>query len=128
MTTTNKVLIEVRGVRVKANHGWYEEERVNGNDFEVDICLTLKNNHGKNTADELNNTLNYEQVYAIILEEMAITSKLLEEVLTRMEARIRSFESVEAGEIRLCKLNPALLAQAEKVCVRYVWGEQRNCF
>ena len=128
MTTTSKVLIEVRGVRVRANHGWYDEERVNGNDFEVDVCLTLKNNLGKNTADELTNTLNYEQIYSIILEEMAITSKLLEEVLTRMEARIRSFESVEAGEIRLCKLNPALLAQAEKVCVRYVWSDQRNCF
>ena len=53
MTTTSKVLIEVRGVRVRANHGWYDEERVNGNDFEVDVCLTLKNNLGKNTADEL---------------------------------------------------------------------------
>ncbi len=128
MTTTSKVLIEVRGIRLRANHGWYEEERLQGNDFEVDVCLSLKSGIGNATEDELLNTLNYEQVYAIVLEEMGKTSKLLEDVLARMEERIRMFESVEAGSLRLCKLQPSLLKHAERVCVRLVWGEGMNCF
>lgn len=128
MTTTSKVLIEVRGIRLRANHGWYEAERLQGNDFEIDVVLQLAQGYGKATGDELANTLNYEQVYTIVLEEMAITAKLLEEVLERIEKRIQSFPGITAGAIRLCKLRPSQLGKAEKVCVRLVWGDSMNCF
>ena len=128
MTTASNISIEVRGLRLRAQHGWYEEERLQGNDFEVDVVVELTPGFGKNTVDELSNTLNYEQIYSIVVEEMAITSKLLEEVVERIEKRVRAFGGVHAGQIRLCKLHPSLLAKAEKVCVRASWGDARNSF
>lgn len=128
MTTASNISIEVRGLRLRAQHGWYEEERVQGNEFEVDVLVDLAPGFGKNTANELRNTLNYEQIYSIVIEEMAITSKLLEEVVERIEKRVRAFDGVRAGQIRLCKLRPSLLEKAEKVCVRASWGDVRNCF
>lgn len=102
-------------VEVYAYHGWYKEEQKVGGKYQVSI-------HAKSTylgSDDLNNTLNYEKLYEIIIEEMKIPSNLLEEVLERMVKRVKP--NVSHGTITIAKVNPPFKQPTRKVELSHSW-------
>src|SRR5690554_7170348 len=80
-------IIRLKNIRVFANHGCLVEEKKIGSDYRVD--LEIKADLGKSaTTDELADTVDYVHLNRIVVEEMAVRSKLLEHVARRIILRI----------------------------------------
>lgn len=110
-----KILLD--GMRFYAYHGVYAEEQQIGGEFTVDLMIDLSFGDSIVT-DQLADTLNYEDVYLLVKEQMMIPSKLLEHVAERILSKlINSFSSIQTLEIRLSKLHPPLGGEVEKVTV-----------
>ncbi len=100
--------VALNGLQFKAYHGYYDEEREKGNQFEVDISVKTNFIEAANN-DDLDKAVNYEQLYAIIKEEMQIASSLLESVVLRIADRVLAEVSlVDAVKVSLAKLNPPI--------------------
>jgi len=100
--------ITLEGLEFFAFHGYYDEEQKIGNKYGVDITIetTLEKAHAD---DKLSETINYEELYKIILEEMNTPSRLLENIGGRiMNAVFESFSLVTFIEISISKFNPPI--------------------
>ena len=100
-----------------AFHGCFEEEQIIGNYFTVDIEINT-NTELAETKDDLSGTVNYQEVYNLVKEEMVIKSKLLEHIVRRITDRLlKSFPQIESCRITLSKLHPPLGGKINKVSV-----------
>ena len=65
-------------------------------------------------SDEVGDTLNYADLYAIVKAEMAVPSKLLEHVAGRIISAIeKQFHKVTSIDLELTKQNPPLGADCD---------------
>jgi dihydroneopterin aldolase len=105
--------VALHGAEFFARHGYYPEEQLTGNKFVVDVEVGF-NPIDNLKDDKLSNTLNYEQLYIIVCEEMKITRQLLETVVQAIVDRIKNeFGFAETIKVRLKKLNPPLKGKVE---------------
>lgn len=116
------VTIEVNGLYVRANHGVMAQERVVGNDFEVDLRLVYPSEEAVE-SDRLDATLNYAEVVDEVKRVMAEPSELLEHVVGRLRRALMSrFPRIESGIIRVAKLSPPIAgAKLHSVAVKLSW-------
>ena len=100
--------IKVKNIRVYAYHGCLIEEGKIGSDYRVD--LTVKADLSKSAiTDELSDTVDYVHLNKIVKDEMAIRSKLLEEVAKRILDRILDeISMVKKVDVSVSKLNPPI--------------------
>jgi dihydroneopterin aldolase len=69
--------IAIEGVKLHAYHGVYPEERKKGTQFVVDVYIdTVGGITGK--SDDLSHTIDYSEVYELILKVMSKPVNLLE--------------------------------------------------
>lgn len=98
--------VRLENLRFYAYHGVMEQERRVGNEFEVTLEVYYPFENALK-SDELEDTLNYAALYAIVEREMAEPSKLLERVAGRIiEAINKEFPAVSGGNIKISKLHP----------------------
>ena len=101
-------LIKVRNIRVYAYHGCLVEEGKIGSDYRVDVAVKADLSKSAKT-DDLADTIDYVHLNKIVKEEMAIRSKLLEEVAKRILDRILDeIPLVKKADIAVSKLNPPI--------------------
>ena len=100
--------IKVTNIRVFAYHGCLVEEGKIGSDYRVD--LNVKADLSKSAiTDNLSDTVDYVHLNKIVKQEMAIRSKLLEEVAKRILDRILiEIPLVKEVEVAVSKLNPPI--------------------
>lgn len=109
-------VISLENMRFFAHHGLYEEEKILGNFFVVNISIST-NTSGATTIEEhgvrkVVKTVNYETVYQIIRLEMNKPQYLLETVMSNIiDALKKQFSDIAALEISISKLNPPLGGQ-----------------
>ena len=96
--------IELEGMEFKAYHGCLEQEKVRGNTFIVDFRGDLDLSAAAE-SDNLNDTLNYGEIYEIVAEEMSIPSELLENVAGRI-VKERRFPQLVGFSVRVSKKRP----------------------
>ena len=107
--------IALKGIKFNAFHGVYEEERIQGNDFEVDVTVSTDFSPEALTEDNLMGTLDYEEIYRCISEEMDSSSYLLEHVAYRIAQRLmKEFSQIQDVEIKVSKFNPPIGGPCEK--------------
>lgn len=100
--------ISLEGLRFKAYHGYYDEEREKGNHFEVNISVNTVFSNASLT-DDITGTVDYEQLYAIVKNEMRKPSRLLEHVVERIASRvINEIPAADDVEVSLSKFNPPI--------------------
>lgn len=105
--------IFLRQVRFHAYHGVLEQERRVGNDYAINVVAECDFTHAMLT-DELEDTVNYAEIYRVVKEEMAIPSKLLEHVAGRIGERLfNEFPSLQSLDISIMKVNPPFGADCE---------------
>ena len=98
--------IELEGMEFKAYHGCLEQEKVRGNSFVVDFRGELDLSAAAE-SDNLNDTLNYADIYDIVADEMSIPSELLENVAGRIVKAIEQrFPELISFSIRGSKKRP----------------------
>lgn len=110
-----KTIVSLEGLEFKAYHGFYDEERKHGTRFICDISVELKS--FDSIDDNIYDTVNYEDVYAIVEEEMKKTCKLIETVAYNIVERIKTLDNVTAAKVKIAKLNPPLVGIAAKAIV-----------
>lgn len=112
--------ISLKGIQFNAFHGVYEEEREKGNSFEVDVTVTTDFAPEALTGDNLQGTLDYEELYRCISEEMSSSSYLLEHVAYRIANRLmKEFSQIFETEVKVRKLNPPIGGVCEKAEVTF---------
>jgi 7,8-dihydroneopterin aldolase/epimerase/oxygenase len=109
-------MIALEGMRFFAHHGVFESERIQGNDFEVDVWLDL----GEQVlpdSDRIEDALDYGKIYAATQRVMADPKNLLETLVNAIGRRlVVDFPTVVAIRVRVCKENPPVAG----VCRRSV--------
>lgn len=110
-----KVVLE--GLEFHAYHGVYAHERSSGNKFEVDIEVETELQPAA-FEDDLSGTLNYEDLYAIVKEEMERPAKLLERVGHAMAERVlHLFPRALFVQVKIAKFNPPIGGVCRKASV-----------
>lgn len=98
--------IELEGMEFRAFHGCLEREKVVGNDFTVDFRGEVDMSAAAE-SDNLQDAVNYAEIYDVVKEEMAKPSDLLEHVAGRivktLEAKFPQFTSFS---VRVSKKRP----------------------
>ena len=106
-------VIELEGMEFKAYHGCLEQEKVRGNSFTVDFRGELDLSAAAD-SDNLNDTLNYADIYEIVAYEMSIPSELLENVAGRILKAIENrFPELISFSVRVSKKRPPVEGVAQ---------------
>jgi dihydroneopterin aldolase len=101
-------VISIEGMEFFAYHGCFEEEKIIGTKFRIDVFLTVDTTKAEQT-DNLHDTVNYQSVYRLIKDEMDIKSNLLEHVGRRIINKIlKAFGQVKSVRLKIRKMNPPL--------------------
>lgn len=109
--------INIEGVKLYGFHGCLEEEGRIGGNYIVDVYMTVDFSKAAK-SDQLTDTLDYCTVYEISKTEMAIRSKLIENVCERIYLKIRAaFPTLKTLHVRVTKLSPPMNGNVEKVSV-----------
>jgi dihydroneopterin aldolase len=109
--------IVVEGINVYAYHGCLEEEGKIGCNYIVNVIMETDFTEAAMT-DDLMKTIDYVVVYQIAKEEMAIRSKLIEQVAQRIISRLKKeFKTLQKVEVKVTKLNPPMNGNVEQVSV-----------
>tara|TARA_R100001369_G_scaffold92604_1_gene138658 strand:- start:82 stop:501 length:420 start_codon:yes stop_codon:yes gene_type:complete len=109
--------IRLKNIRIFANHGCLTEEEKIGSDYIVNLEVTANLSKAAKT-DELSDTVDYVQLQKIVREQMAIRSKLLEQVGQRIiDEILRDIQLVDAVKVRVSKINPPIGGDIAEVSV-----------
>lgn len=115
-------LIRIEGMSFYAHHGCFDAEQAIGTRFRVDVAMRVDTSRAER-SDDLNDTVNYADVYQVVKREMEQPSHLLEHVARRIASAIRAaYDAVEQVEVKVSKLNPPLGGQMDAVSVEIVQG------
>jgi len=109
--------IKLKNIRVFAYHGCLDEEGKIGSDYRVDLRVKGDLSHSAKT-DALADTIDYVHLNKIVKEEMAIRSKLLENVAERILKRIMDeILLVQKAKVEVSKINPPIGGNVAMVSV-----------
>ncbi|MBR4802775.1 MAG: dihydroneopterin aldolase [Bacteroidales bacterium] len=100
--------IELKDMEFFSRHGCFEEERIIGNRFVVN--LSVEGDFSKAAAsDNIDDAVNYQTLYDIVKEQMDLPSHLLENVASRICGKIKeAFPSLGKIRVTIDKINPPL--------------------
>ena len=110
-----KTTVSLEGLEFFAYHGVYEKEQKNGNTFMCDVSAELKSFDSDD--DNIDDTVNYEDIYQIICEEMKIPRKLMETVAYSIIKRIQVLDNVTAATVRMHKIRPPIEGKIQRAVV-----------
>ena len=107
--------ISVPNIKVYAYHGCLPEEARIGSNYEV--CVNLETNFTIAAQnDDINHTVDYVVVAAVVKKEMAIRSKLLEQVAQRIVDSLKGkYPSISMLSVAVRKMNPPINADVPYV-------------
>ena len=98
--------IHLHQLQFRAYHGLHEEEKIKGNDFEVDAVIYYR---PRKIIQSIDDTINYEEVYELIEARMQIATPLLETVAMEIAHEIlNKYLLAEKVKISIKKINPPI--------------------
>ena len=113
----NHLTISLNKLRFFAYHGLYAEEKKVGATFEINLSVSFSANDKITDLDE---TVNYEKLYALLKNEMQKPRELLETLAMEITQAIHlSFPSLKKIEITITKLQVPLVGFTGNVSVKY---------
>ena len=102
------MIIRLRDIQCYAYHGVLEEEKQKGNTFLVDVSITVDDPQCM-PSDDIQDTLDYRCVCAIVQKEMQQPSDLLEHVAWRIKHELQeSFPQAREVKVKVAKQAPPL--------------------
>ena len=109
--------VSLEGMEFYARNGYYEEVRVIGNKYSVDVILDVDVTDAA-LEDKLDGTVNYEKVYEIVQAVMSIDANLLEHLAGKMiKALKENFPQINNVKVRVSKYNPPIKGLCHKATV-----------
>ena len=109
--------IEIKGLRARGRHGVFEEERLRGQVFVVDVILE-RDLSGPAASDELGDTVDYGILGQQISHAIATTRFDLIEALAGHIADLALVDpTVEAVQVRVAKPDAPMTVDLDEVAV-----------
>lgn len=110
--------IALNNVRFFAYHGILDEEKKNGNNFEVNLSVAIEPSAA--VVHSIHDTINYVDLFDIVKKEIAIPTELLETVAMRIIENIHSsFPGCKKISFSMVKLHPPIADFTGNVGVSY---------
>lgn len=110
--------IALEGMHFFAYHGYYEEERIVGNQFIIDTFVDVDT--FDSTDDDINDTVNYEVIYDIVKSHMDKKYKLLETIALNISTELKTrFSNIKKVKVKVAKLGPQLGGEVDKAVIEY---------
>ena len=110
-------IIRLTNIRVFTNHGCLIEEAKIGSEYRVDLEIKADLRKSAET-DELADTVDYVHLNRVVVEEMAIRSKLLEHVAKRIVVRVfDELPMVSRILLEVSKINPPIGGDVQQVTI-----------
>jgi dihydroneopterin aldolase len=98
-------------------HGIHEEEKILGNEFEVNVSLSFIAGEQITTLEQ---TINYATIYEIIKNRMRSATPLLETLVQDLAEAIRAFDNrIQSISVSVEKKNPPMASMEGSVSVHY---------
>ena len=102
----NKSLLSLNGLKFNSKIGVYDFEKLNGNEFIINISLNIDNN---NFDDHIKRALDYESVYGTIELVMNKSFNLIETAAYEISKNIYlEFDQISSCAIEIIKLKPKI--------------------
>lgn len=99
--------IALEDMHFYAYHGFYEEERKMGNDFYLTVQVDVDT--FDSSDDDINDTINYEDLYRVCSGQMVSTQLLIETVAANILDEIKaSWHNVTSATVIMKKATPQL--------------------
>ncbi len=110
-------IIEIEEMEFYAYHGHYEEERVIGNRFLLDLRIEA-NCEKAAKFDDIKYAVNYQTAYKVIKKAMVQKSHLLENIAARIiDELYKNLTGIKKVSIKVRKINPPMGGQIKSVSV-----------
>jgi dihydroneopterin aldolase len=110
-------LIRIENMEFYSYHGCFEEERIVGNRFIVDLLMETGMDQACVT-DNIADALNYQTAYDLVKEQMVIKSYLLEHIAGRiLDSLFNTFPQLERASVKVAKMNPPMGGKIGSVSV-----------
>lgn len=110
-------VIKVSGIKLYAHHGCLPEETKIGGHYAVNVIMHTDFLEAAKT-DDLSKTIDYVHVNRVVKEEMAVPSKLIEEVGYRILQRLKKeLNNLQKCSVEIIKLTPPINGDVESVAV-----------
>lgn len=110
--------IQLHNLHFFAYHGLYEDEKILGNEFEVNISMNVK----VLTEDKVSigDTINYAEAYEVVKEVFNQRENLLETICINIcTAAKNQFPRLKKIAIQIIKLHPPIIGFTGSVSVSY---------
>jgi len=110
-------LISLEGMEFFAYHGYYDEEQKIGNKYAIDLTIdTYLGSAAK--SDRLKDTINYEELYQLVLKVMQTKHRLLEHVAYEIIEKVKeTYAIVNKVTVGVSKYNPPIGGICERAKV-----------
>jgi dihydroneopterin aldolase len=110
--------IHLKNVQFFSYHGIFEEERILGNHFIVNITVNIAVD--SMPVLHMNQSIDYVSVYNLVAKRMAIPTPLLETVITEIaQSILAQFSLALKVEIAIDKITPPIPSFEGKVGVSF---------
>lgn len=110
-------IIRIEQMEFYSYHGHYEEERIVGNRFLVDLMMETDCSAAAE-SDRLQDALDYQKAYELVRDAMKEKSFLLEHIAQRiLDTLFENFDGLEKAEVKVAKLNPPMGGKIRAVSV-----------
>jgi dihydroneopterin aldolase len=109
--------ININGIKIYAFHGCLEEEAKIGGNYTVDVSIETDFGTAAVT-DELKDTIDYCQVYDLVVKEMKQRSKLIEHVCRRIHSTLKKdLNGIKTLTVKITKIAPPMNGDVQQVSV-----------
>lgn len=108
-------IISLEGMEFFAYHGCIKEEQIIGTKFILNLYIETITEAAEQ-SDDLNKTINYQDVYKAVETEINKRSNLLEHVGRRIiDTLLEFFPDILNIELKISKMNPPIGGKVNKV-------------
>jgi len=112
----------LKNLQFFSHHGIHAEERILGNDYEVNVSVQFRTHE---VVTEIGQTINYSALYILVEKRMADPTPLLETVAQELVETIRnSFPGIHSVTVSIDKKYPPVSNIRGSAGVSYTWTEK----
>jgi 7,8-dihydroneopterin aldolase/epimerase/oxygenase len=110
--------LSITGMHFHAFHGCHEDEQKYGGQYTVDVHFQADVEKSM-TSDDLQDTIDYVDIHALVSKQMQTASKLIEHITKRiLDKIITQFPQMTYCQVKLTKHNPPITGTVDQVSIQ----------
>jgi dihydroneopterin aldolase len=116
----------ISGLRIHAPIGWFEEERLNGNDFLIDISYSAPYVPAAG-SDELSDAVDYAAICRLTEDVFQKKCRLLEQIASELVNQLeKNFPRISHLKVKITKVNPPVEQSVEGISIELETEHERR--